>query len=187
MKNNIASKGIILGLGLILIAAISRLIPHPPNFTPLAAIGLFGAAYFANRKLAFIIPLAAWWFSDLLLNNTIYAQYSEGFTLFSSYQIGSFIALALIVLVGFTMLKKVNLKSIFGSSLVAAILFFLISNFGVWLMGTMYPMNISGLMACFAAGVPFFGWTLLGNVVYLSLMVFVFEFAGFKIPSLKLV
>ena len=186
MKNNIASKGILLALGLIVVAALSRLMPHPPNFTPLAAMGLFGAAYFANKKLAFIIPLAAWWFSDLILNNTVYAQYSEGFALFSSYQIGSFLALGLIVLVGIFMLKKINFKNILGSSLVAAVLFFIISNFGVWLMGTMYPMTLSGLVACFTAAVPFFGWSLLGNVVYLSIMVFTFEFAGFKIPSLKL-
>ena len=66
-------------LGFILIAAFSRIIPHYPNFTPLCAIALFGAKYFNNKYIAYLIPIVALWFSDLIINNFILSQYFDGF------------------------------------------------------------------------------------------------------------
>ena len=86
-------------LGLILIAAFSRIIPHYPNFTPLCAIALFGSKYFSNRNLAFLIPIVALWFSDVIINNFILSQYFEGFTFFYSgfyWQYGTFLLITLI-------------------------------------------------------------------------------------------
>lgn len=176
MEFNNKTFKIILIFGLIALAAFSRLIPHPGNFTPLAAIALFGAAYFSNKKWAIIIPVLAWWLSDLLLNATVFAQYET--TLLASYQLWSFLSIALIAVAGYFMLRKISFKTIFGSAFVAAIIFFLISNFGVWLTGTMYPINISGLISCYVAGIPFFHWSLLGNIFYLGLMVGVYEWAS---------
>lgn len=165
-------------ISLIVLAVLSRLVDHPPNFTPLAAIALFGAAYFSNKKWALIVPVLAWWVSDLLLNATIYASYET--TFLAGYQLWSFLAIALIAVVGYYMLRKISFKNIIGSAFVAAIIFFLISNFGVWLSGTMYPMNISGLISCYVAGIPFFHWSLLGNIFYLGLMVGVYEWVNVR-------
>jgi len=69
-------------LAIILLAAFSRIIPHMPNFPPLGAIGLFGAAYFQKKWQAFLVPIAATWLSDLFINNVVYAKYYLNFTWF---------------------------------------------------------------------------------------------------------
>lgn len=164
--------------GLIVLAVLSRLVEHPHNFTPLAAIALFGAAFFNNKKWALIIPVLAWWLSDLLLNATIYAGYET--TLLASYQLWSFLSIALIAVAGYFILRKISFKNIIGSAFAAAVIFFIISNFGVWLTGTMYPMNISGLISCYVAGIPFFHWSLLGNIFYLGLMVSIYKWVSVR-------
>jgi len=176
MKFNNNSIPFILIIGFIALAVLSRLIPHPGNFTPLAAIALFGAAYFKNKKWALIVPVLAWWLSDLLLNITIYSSYET--SLLASYQLWSFLSIALIVVAGYFMLRKISIKNVVGSGFVAAVIFFLISNFGVWLSGTMYPMNVGGLFSCYVAGIPFFHWSLLGNIFYLGMMVGVYEWVS---------
>ena len=95
-------------LGLILIVAFSRLIPHYPNFTPLCAIALFGAKYFNNKYLAYVLPLFALWLSDIIINNFVLGEYFNEFTLFYSgfyWQYGSFM---LITLFGRLTLKNVS-------------------------------------------------------------------------------
>ncbi|MCS6819386.1 MAG: hypothetical protein NZ522_05490, partial [Chitinophagales bacterium] len=67
---------------LIFVAAFSRILPHMPNFSPLGAIGLFGAAYFTRRWQAFLVPILATWLSDLYINNVIYNEYYPNFTWF---------------------------------------------------------------------------------------------------------
>lgn len=175
-NNNILQALLITGL--IVLAVLSRLVEHPANFTPLAAIALFGAAYFTNKKWAVILPVLAWWLSDLLLNATVYASYET--TLLAGYQLWSFLSIALIAVTGYFMLRKISYKSIIGSAFVAAVIFFLISNFGVWLSGTMYPLNLGGLISCYVAGIPFFHWSLLGNIFYLGLMVGVYEWVSVR-------
>ncbi|SVB25226.1 uncharacterized protein METZ01_LOCUS178080, partial [marine metagenome] len=64
---------------LLILAAFSRLIPHPPNFTALGAMALFGGAYVSSRTLAIILPLGALWVSDLILNNLVYTEFYQGF------------------------------------------------------------------------------------------------------------
>lgn len=86
--------------GFIVFAALSRLLPHAYNFTPIGAIALFGAAYFPKKRWAFIIPVAALWLSDLFLNNMVYASYYEGFAFFSSGFLFTYGAFALVVILG---------------------------------------------------------------------------------------
>ena len=104
-------------LGLILIVAFSRLIPHYPNFTPLCAIALFGAKYFNNKYLAYVLPLFALWLSDVIINNFVLGEYFSDFTLFYSgfyWQYGSFM---LITLFGRLTLKNISVSKILGISL----------------------------------------------------------------------
>jgi len=171
--------------GLIVLAVLSRLLPHPPNFTPLAAIALFGAAYFSSKKWALIIPIMAWWLSDLLLNATIYAEYQTGFSLFAGYQFWSFLSILGIVGVGYFLLKKINMVNVLGSAFLAALLFFVVSNFGVWLTGALYTKTFAGLIECYVAAIPFFHWNLLGNIFYLGLMVGLYEWFANRLPQLK--
>lgn len=155
-------------IGLIFLAAMSRLLPHPPNFTPIGGMALFGAAWFSRRSLAFFVPLAALWFSNLLLDNVLYSQYYEGFQWFSNPMV--FVSFALISLLGFVNLKKLSLGRLFGSSLLASLIFFLVSNFGSWLEYGLYPKTWEGLVACYAAGLPFFLNTVAGDLFYVAFL-----------------
>ncbi|RMF28181.1 MAG: hypothetical protein D6765_06380 [Bacteroidetes bacterium] len=167
--------------GLILLAALSRLLPHPYNFTPLGGMALFGAAYFSRRWLGLLVPLAALWVSNLLLDNLLYAQYYEGFVWFSNPFV--FLSLAAVVALGWLTLRKVTLPRLIGSSLAASTLFFLISNFGVWLQGLLYPKTLAGLAACYAAALPFFQNTLLGDLFYVGVLFGTYAFLRKRVPA----
>lgn len=170
---------------MVLTAAFSRLLPHPPNFAPIGAMALFGAAYFSKKHLALMLPIVAMWLSDLVINNVIYAQYFDGFTFFYQgfyWTYGAFLAIGIL---GFLLLKIVKVQNVLLSSILAALLFFAISNFGVWQSGVMYPKTFSGLMTCYTAGVPFLKNAILGNLVYSSVLFGAFELAQYKYHSLK--
>ena len=169
----------------ILLAAFSRLIPHPPNFAPIGAMSLFGAAYFSRKYLAFIVPIAAMWLSDLVLNNVIYGQYFDHFVWFYKGFYWTYAAFIFIGLIGFGLLKKVRPAKLLIASLLASVVFFLVSNFGVWASGTMYPDTFSGLMSCYAAGLPFFKNTLIGDLAYSGALFGIFEFVQYKAPVFK--
>ena len=160
-------------IAIILLAAVVRLLPHPHNFTPLGAMALFGGAYFSRRSLAFLAPLAALWISDLILNNLILKPqfpqyYPEGYIWFTSTSI--YFAFLMIVALGWFALKKTTVPRVFGASLAASTLFFLVTNFAVWQGSSVYPQNLSGLITCYIAGIPFFWNTLLGDLVYSTIM-----------------
>ena len=170
----------------ILLAAFSRLIPHPPNYTPVGAMALFGAAYFSKRYLAFLVPISAMVISDMVLNNVLYAQYFDGFVFFYSGFYWTYAAFIGIGLIGMHLLKKTKPHNILLASLSASILFFVVSNFGVWASGVMYPKDFSGLVACYTTAIPFFQNTVLGDFVYSGVLFGAFEFAQYKFPQLKL-
>ena len=114
-------KRIYLLSGFILIAAISRLFPHPTNFTPIGAMAIFGAAYFSDKKLAFLLPLLAMFVTDLLVNNLIYGAFYDSFMLFTPgfwYIYGS---VALMVVVGMITLKKVTVTRVIGGGLISSV------------------------------------------------------------------
>ena len=168
-------------LGLILIAAFARIIPHYPNFTPLCAIALFGGKYFNNKYLAYLLPLLALWISDILINNFILNNYFDGFTLFYSgfyWQYGSFI---LITLIGRKTLKNISYLRLLGISISSSLLFFVISNFGVWISSSFYSKDIFGLIACYVAAIPFYYGTLSGTIFYSF-----FLFGSYELLSRKL-
>ncbi len=161
-------------LAIICLAALSRLLPHPPNFTPIGAIALFGAAHISRTVFAFLIPFLALWVSNLFLNNVIYAQmYPEFYSGFVWFGAGSewiYLSFAAIVLLGMFMLKKVSVQRLLAGSLLASVIFFLISNFGTWLTAGMYPPSMEGLIACFTAAIPFFWNTLAGDLFFTGVL-----------------
>lgn len=170
---------------LILLAAMSRLIPHPPNFAPIGGMALFGAAYFRQRYWAFIVPALSMWISDLILNNVVYGEYFDHFVWFYDGSFFTYGAFALIALFGMFTLKKVRVSRLIISALGASVIFFLISNFGVWFSGLMYPQDFSGLVVCYAAGIPFFKNTLAGDLVYTAVLFGIFEWSARRFPALQ--
>ncbi len=171
---------------LILLCTFSRIIPHMPNFSPLGAVGLFGAAYFAKKWQAYLIPILATWLSDLFINNVIYGEFYPEFTWFYQgfyWQYGSYI---LITLVGLFVLSKINTKRIILGALSSTAIFFLVSNFGSWIGSTIYPQTFGGLLTCYAAGIPFLKGSLLGDAVYSSILFGSFAYAQHKFLILRL-
>lgn len=155
---------------IVVLSAFSRLIPHMPNFSPLGAIGLFGAAHFSKRWQSFLIPIAATWISDLFINNVIYAQYYPSFTWFYEgfyWQYGTYL---LITLVALFIFKKVNTQRVLFGALTSTVLFFLITNLGCFFGNPTYPQNFGGLMACYVVAIPFLKGTLLGDLFYSGLL-----------------
>lgn len=171
-NSDMNSKVSVYAIGFILIAAMSRLLPHPPNFTPIGAMALLGGAYLGRKYMKFILPIAALFLSDFILNNTIMREwYAEtaGIVFFTRSMITVYISFAIMILFGSYILRKRNIKNIAIGTIGVSIIFFLITNFGVWVGSGMYPKNLSGLIACFAAAMPFFLNTILGNVFFVLL------------------
>jgi hypothetical protein len=152
-------------------AAFVRLIPHPPNFAPIAAMALFGGAYFNKKLFAFIIPLAAMFLTDAIIG-------------FYSYAWIVYLSFALIVVLGIVMLKKVSIKNLILTSLTASISFFAITNFGVWALGTLYPKTPAGLLESYIAAIPFFQNSLIGDLFFVGVMFGVYELVKSKVPAL---
>ncbi len=172
----------------VFLVALSRLVPHafgvPQlfNFSPIGGIALFGAAYFARKQMAFLLPILALWVSNLLLDNVYYAAYYDGFAWFTNWEI--YLTVALLVVLGIFFLKKITPLRLLGASLSASVLFFLVSNFFVWSSGTMYTKNLAGFVACYIAAIPFFWNTLAGDLFYVALLFGVFEWVKKQRPSL---
>ena len=153
-------------------AAFVRLLPHPPNFAPIAAMALFGGAYFSKKSFAFAIPLLAMFVTDAIIG-------------FYSYAWMVYISFALIVLLGIVMLKKVSVKNVVLASVTASVSFFVITNFGVWMLGTLYPKTPAGLMESYIAAIPFFQNSLIGDLFFSGVMFGVYELVKHKVPALQ--
>ncbi len=135
-------------------------------------MALFSGAHFRTRWAAFAVPLAALLISDVFLG--FYSSMGVTYGCFS-----------LIVLLGMTLSGKRSIGRLAAASLASSILFFLLSNFGVWLFDHMYSRNGQGLLACYAAALPFFQGTLLGDLSYTALLFGVFHLAETRFPSLQ--
>jgi hypothetical protein len=157
--------------GMILIAAFSRLIPHPPNFTAVAAIALFGGAFFDKKWNAFLIPLTAMFLTDIILG-------------FHRNMMPVYLAFILIAFIGLSLRNNKKITGIFLASISASVSFFIITNFSMWLLGTLYPKTGAGLAECFIAAIPFFHYTLLGDLFYVGILFGAFELAKVKFPKL---
>jgi hypothetical protein len=156
---------------LIASAALSRLIPHPLNFTPIAAMGLLGAAYLPKRWMAFLVPFAAMFLSDLVLNNGLYnaLNFKGQFTWFTSVWI--YAAFALIIAAGGLILReRVSVGRIVAASLTASVLFFLVTNFWSWHAFDTYPKTPAGLAACYTSGLLFFVNTVAGDLFFSAIL-----------------
>ena len=155
---------------LIILAAASRLLPHWPNFGPVGAMALFGAATFPRKWMAWVVPFVALYLSDLALNNVLYSQYYAGF--YWGFNSWVYVGFAVTILLSFGLLrgKGFSWLRLGGTTVAATAVFFLLTNFGTWLGSPFYPQTGAGLLAAFAAGLPFLLNSLAGNVLFAGLL-----------------
>lgn len=128
-------------------------------------MALFAGAVFSQQRFSWVIPFAALWISDLILNNTLYASLYEGFRWYGDA--GALLGFATVFLLGRTTIRKMDPRKIAVLSLVSSVLFFLVSNLTYWLspLGP-YTMDVTGLLACYTAALPFFGGTVAGDFFF---------------------
>ncbi len=158
--------------GMILAAAAARLLPHPPNFTPIAAIALFGGAQFSNRGMAFVVPFAAMFMADMLI----------GFHALMPFVYGSF---ALAVCLGIWLRQNRTVARTLLAALTGSMLFFVITNFAVWAKLGSYPATGAGLMACYVAAIPYFQNTVLGDLFYTAVLFGGLSFAQVRFAGMR--
>ena len=154
---------LILLLVLVASAALMRLLPHPPNFTPVAALALFAGAHFHSRGLAVGAPLTAMLLSDLALQAT--TGYGFHATMWAVY-----LSFVLVVGLGLALQSRRRLAPVAAAALASSLLFFALSNFAVWAEGLLYPRTLDGLAACYIAAIPFYGPTAAGDLFYSAVL-----------------
>jgi hypothetical protein len=163
---------------MILLAVATRLLYHfqpglvPPNFSPVEAVALFGGAYFADRRLALLVPLAAMALSDLVIgfHGLLWLVYA---------------CVAVSTVLGFGLRGKVGVARVVAYSVIGSTLFFIATNFGVWFGSSMYPQTWAGLVECYVAAIPFYKNTLAGTLFYAALMFGGFALLRARVPQLR--
>ena len=187
-------KNIILIIALVAIGVLGRLIPHPPNFTPIIAIALLASHLFKNKWIIILPSLMAMWISDLIINNYLYGGYHDSLVIFSPSFLWVYAPIICIALLGTVLIKKVKISNIALSSIGGSLIFFLVSNFGVWISGTisidgvltpMFSKSLSGLITCYTVALPYFGNQLVGDLLYSATLFSSYSFALSKKAMLK--
>lgn len=158
---------------LILLAALSRLLPHPPNVVPITALALFGGVYL-DRKHTFIVPAAAMLISDYVIG-------------FYTGMIWVYASFAAIGFIGLWLKRHGGIGQTLFASVVGSMLFFIVTNFGVWVSSQVkYPPTVTGLVECYTAGLPFFRNTLAGDVLYVTALFGIYEVVKRFVPALNM-
>ena len=163
MRTQLLKTQVITVAAIILALALFRLLPHWPNVSPVAAMALFGGACFMDKRIAFIVPFAALFLSDLVLglHNSMIFVYA-GF--------------ALTVVIGMLLQGRVNITNTAFAAVASSVLFFLLTNFGAWMTSGLYTKTAEGLMQAYVAGIPFFQNSLIGNLLYSAVI-----FGGYRL------
>ena len=155
-------------ISLIVILAFARLIPHPPNFTPIIAVAIISGYFFKNFNLSVLILLAAMLISDLFIG-------------FYENIIFVYASLILITFIFHKISNKINFKNLFIYGFAGSVIFFVVSNFGVWALGSpgvydiAYDTSLSGLIQCYILAIPFFGNTFLSTLIFSYPAIFIYR------------
>jgi hypothetical protein len=168
-------------LSIIVAAAMLRLLPHWPNFTPIAAMALFAGTYIEKKQFSFAIPIAAMFLSDIVIG-------------FHANIPAVYLSFAITVLIGMAIRRSVSVGTVFMASLGSSVIFFIITNFSAWLASPFYPQTFPGLMECYIAGLLFFRDTaqgfsffvndVLGTVFFSAVFYGAFYLAEMRFPLL---
>ena len=155
-------------ISLILILAFARLIPHPPNFTPIIAVAIISGYFFKNINLSLLTLLVAMLISDLFIG-------------FYENVIFVYASLLLITFIFHKISNKINFKNLFIYGFAGSLIFFIISNFGVWALGSpgaygiAYEKSLNGLIQCYVLAIPFFGNTFLSTIIFSYPAIFIYR------------
>ena len=153
---------------LILILSFSRLMPHPPNFTPIIAVAIMSSYFFKNIYLSFATLLVSMLLADAFIG-------------FYSNMLFVYLSLLLIVFIFHKISEKMNFKNLFICGFVGSLIFFIISNFGVWALGSPgildipYERNLNGLVECYVLAIPFFPNTFLSTLIFAYPAIFIYK------------
>lgn len=175
------NKKILVVSTFILIAAVARLLPHAPNFTPMGAMALFAGAYISNRFLSFLIPTIAMVISDALMGFQGWAYPEQTITVYITF--------LMITLLGSGMRNNKGILRVGLFSVSASVLFFVVTNFMVWVGGfyhtpALYTLDVSGLVQCYIAAIPFFSPTFAADLFYSALLFGSFYLLQINVPKL---
>ena len=155
-------------ISLIIILAFARLIPHPPNFTPIITVAIISGYFFKNFNLSVLILLAAMLISDLFIG-------------FYENIIFVYLSLILITFIFHKISSKIKFKNLFIYGFAGSVIFFLVSNFGVWALGSpgvndiAYDKSLSGLIQCYILAIPFFGNTFMSTLIFSYPAIFIYK------------
>jgi len=156
-------------ISLILILAFARLIPHPPNFTPIIAVAIVSGYFFKNLNLSILTLLIAMLISDLFIG-------------FYENMIFVYVSLLIITFTFYKISNKINFKNLFIYGFAGSFVFFMVSNFGVWALGSPgldnlpYEKSLTGLIECYIFAIPFFGNTFLSTLIFAYPAIFIYKF-----------
>lgn len=172
MENKFFTSRMIFVISAILVAVVMRLIPHWPNFTPLAAIAIFGGAYINRKALAFILPVIAMFVSDLIIG-------------FHTTMVAVYVAMMVSVGIGMMLRNRVKIGNVAIASVSSSIVFFLITNFAAWYTGLMpYTRDFAGLIQAYTFGIPFFNTGLVGDLFYSGVIFGSYYLVSKRVPSM---
>lgn len=158
---------------LIVIAAMTRLFPHPPNFTAIGAMALFGGAMISDKRLAYLIPIAAMYLSDLFLPGG------------GVQELAVLLCMIIATTLGILISKKPSILNVAGASLGSSVIFYLITNLPFWYGSLgLYTNDLNGVIQSYTAALPFFQYTILGDLSYSAAIFGVFLFAEKRFPVL---
>lgn len=161
-------------VAMVVTGAAMRLLPHPPNFTPIAAIALFGGAHFARKRYALAVPLLAMLGSDLFIRG--------GFHALIPFVYGAF---AISVGIGIAIRRRRSPVAVGAAALGGSLVFFFVTNFAVWAVFDLYPKSMEGLIACYVAAIPFFRNTVMGDLFFSTVLFGGFALAERRFSSLR--
>ena len=145
-------------ISFIIVAVLVRLFPHPPNVAPITAVALFAGTHFSRKHWAILMPILAMLVTDVFL----------GFSMITPIVYLAFVG---VTALGFV-LKKMNI----GTVLLSSLLFFVVTNLGVWFL--YYPLTPEGLMICFTLALPFFGYAVVGDLFFSAALLFGYRYAA---------
>ena len=160
---------------LVILGFAARILPHAPNFAPIGAIAIFSGIYLP-RRLAVILPLATMLLSDAIIG---FYSWQIMISVYASFTLAS--------LIGLFVRKHKQLGTMLAGTLLGSLLFFTITNFAVWLFGTMYPHTIAGLMQSYFMALPFFRNTLLGDLFYIGVLAGSYECITYWVKKKRLI
>ncbi len=168
--NQRTTSRLLLAVFLVVLGTSMRVVPHPWNLTPIGAVALFSGASFDRKRWSFVIPLSALFLSDVVIG-------------FHSLMPVVYATFAMIVGIGFLLRERRDSPfAVGGGAVASATLFYLVTNFAVWVASPMYPHTAGGLAACYIAAIPFYGTMVAGDLLYAALLFGTFVWAERHVP-----